>query len=523
MENMLMIADKHGNDVPFSLNSTQATLDANLTGRDIVPKARQEGVSSYCLGRGTVKCLTKRNTKAVVISHEAKATERMLAKVHYFLDKMKPSPVIGHSSKNTITFPKMDSMFYIGTAGAVEFGRGDTINFLHCSEVAFWENAKTLMTGLMQAVPEDAGEVILESTGNGQGNYYHKAVMNVVNGRSHYKIHFFDWLSFAEYNLKVSEEEEREIMENLDPELKEDELVEKWGLTAGQIKFRRHKLVELEFDLNKFDQEYPKTLDECFQASGSGIFHKVNYIPTDEYRDEGLYMHRLDGHPNKHSKYIIGADVGAGIGQDRSVGQIFELGTMEQVGKFKSDMVPPDEFGIILSDLGYEFNDAFITVESNNYGITTLDHLEDNYPIERIYAEDKSQPRGANEPQQLVNLGFRTTSLSKPFIIGKLRTYLAQHMTLHDADTKAELSTFIETESKRLEAEDGCFDDEVLALAMVVVALVKAPDILLDAVAPKVEYVDPFGLPSILKEFNKKRGGDLPIRVGSQINTLSIQ
>jgi hypothetical protein len=40
-------------------------------------------------------------------------------------------------------------MFYIGTAGARKFGRGDTITDLHCSEVAFWENAKELTAGLL--------------------------------------------------------------------------------------------------------------------------------------------------------------------------------------------------------------------------------------------------------------------------------------------------------------------------------------------------------------------------------------
>jgi len=533
IEGMLTIANKQGEDVPFILNKAQRHLDENLTGRDNIPKARQRGISSYALARGTIKCLSKRNTSAVVISHEAKATERMLAKVHYFLEHMSPAPIIGHSSKNTITFPKMNSKFYIGTAGSSDFGRGDTISFLHCSEIAFWEDAKMLMTGLMQAVPEGFGEVLLESTGNGQGNYYHKGVMDAENGKSHYTNHFFGWLDEPEYDLPITFQEAQDIMNSLDPLLKEDELVDKWNLTAGQIKFRRHKLVELEYDMNKFDQEYPKTLDECFQASGAGIFGKVIFVPDRELWTTSESDHRLmllSPHPKIGEHYIVGGDVSAGIGKDRSCAQILHQKSMEQVGTYNSDIIPPDEFGMKLIDIGKMFNNAFITVEANNYGITTLDHMTmmdmdektgvetARYPLELIYFEDKTAPKGANEVQQLTSYGFKTTEKSKPFVIGKLRAQLAVAIVLHNKNTKAELSTFIESDSGKLQAEQGCFDDEVMALAMCVVGMFKSPYYTEDTVVAVVRGTDnPLAMANIIKELKKKSMGDFPIR--SQVNT----
>jgi hypothetical protein len=61
--------------------------------------------------------------------------------------------VLEFASKREFTFPKTNSMFYIGTAGARKFGRGDTITDLHCSEYAFWENPVDLFSGLTDAVP----------------------------------------------------------------------------------------------------------------------------------------------------------------------------------------------------------------------------------------------------------------------------------------------------------------------------------------------------------------------------------
>lgn len=510
IESMLMIADKDGNDVPFVLNPTQRTIAETLTGRDIYPKARQEGVSSFFLALFTILCLTRRNTRAVVISHESDATTRMLAKVHYFLEHLRPQAVVGHSSKGEITFPKMNSMFYIGTAGSRSFGRGDTITALHCSEVAFWDNAKDLMTGLMQAVPTNSGIVAIESTGNGQGNWYHKMVQACQQGRSHYKMHFFDWLHFPEYNLQLSEEDNKRVLDTLDESLEEITLMTKWGLTTGQIEFRRRKLVELEFDMNKFDQEYPKTLDECFQASGSGLFKKVNFVKSDDWKSQGLHLSGLVTHPMVRRKYLIGADVGGGVGKDRSTAEIFDLMTLEQVAEYVTDKEAPDTFGHTLAELGRVYNDAFITVESNNYGITTLDHLARDYPAELIYTEDKSPSRGANEPQLLTNLGFRTSHITKPWVIGKLRSYLATDMVIHSEELKSELSTFVEKESGELEAENGCFDDRVMGTAMAVVALARSAILMMPSPEEKQILDNPFSIDNIIKEL-RARGNGFPI------------
>jgi len=61
IESMFMIADKDGNDVPFLLNPAQAALDDTLSGRDIIPKARQEGISSYYIQLRR-RCLRKPTT-----------------------------------------------------------------------------------------------------------------------------------------------------------------------------------------------------------------------------------------------------------------------------------------------------------------------------------------------------------------------------------------------------------------------------------------------------------------------------
>ena len=465
----------------------------------------------------------------------------MLLKVHYFLSHIKgPKAVIKNLNRNEITFPKTDSMFYIGTAGAKKFGRGDTITDLHCSEVAYWPDPVGLMTGLMQAVPR-SGEVALESTGNGVGNYYHRAVMRAYSGHSRYRLHFFNWQDFKshinspeegeltlEYNVPLTQLQEDEVLSNLDETTNEEELVHKYGLTAGQIVYRREKLEELDYDVTRFRQEYPLTLDECFQASGSSIFGEINYIQTPDWEKYDRFLHLLKGHPQHGRMYIMGGDVSAGVGQDKSIIEIFDLQTLEQVGEWADDRIEPDVFGHKLNMLGRWFNDAFITVECNNHGIVTLQALRDGksdeniepYPSHMLYREVKKLKRGANQVEKLFNLGFRTTMKSKPFVIGKLRRYLNDDMVIHSEVLQGELNSYVENSTGGLEAEEGCFDDRVMACAMMLVGVEKSQLLMLPSTpAPYVPRLedDPFCLEAIMSELNAKNN-PFPIRGQTLIN-----
>jgi len=423
IENLLMIADKDGNDVDFIFNEQQAAIDARLSGRDLIPKARQMGVSSKFLARYLVKCLGKRNTRAVVISHDEKSTQRMLNKVHYFLEYIKgPKASIKNASRNELTFPKTNSMFYIGTAGAKKFGRGDTITDLHCSEVAFWPDPKTLTAGLFQAVPR-SGEIAMESTGNGVGNFYHKMCTRAAEGKSRWRLHFLSWLDFKEYNLQISFEEEQHIMNTLDEEIGEPGLVKNYKVTAGQLLFRREKLEELDYDMRLFEQEYPMTLDECFQSTGYSLFNHINYKPSKDWTrlDNYLFV-MIEDYKQKRSRYAFGVDVGGGVKKDRSVIQIIDLIKWEQVGEWVGDNIAPDVLGELVAKMAKQWNNAYVIVESNNYGSTTILALKKIYPMNLIF-------RSKQDSDNIVNYGYRTTGKTKPIMIGRLRHELATYFS----------------------------------------------------------------------------------------------
>jgi hypothetical protein len=502
MENLLMVADKEGNDVPFILNKQQARIDSELTGRDIVPKARQLGMSTYFLGRYFIKCLSKRNTRAVIISHDKESTQKMLSRVHYFKDNIRgPKAVVKNASKNELTFPKTNSAFYIGTAGSRRFGRGDTITDLHCSEVAFWPDPKKLVTGLFQAVPR-SGEIAMESTGNGVGNYYHRMCVNAAEGKGRWRLHFFNWLDFDEYDVDLNEEEALEIMSHLDVDMEEPDQVQKFNLTPGQLQFRREKLEELDYDLTLFKQEYPITLDECFQSTGFSIFHKVNYQPSNDWTrlDKNYYV-MIDEYKHRRSRYALGVDVSAGVGRDRSVIEVIDLIKWCQVAEWVSDITDPEYLAYKIKEIGEHWRDAYVTVEGNNHGAATLLKLKEIYPLNLIYKDKR-------DSDNLTHYGFKTTSSSRPVMLGNTRTELAHDFIIRSPLLRDELSTFVEKENGKMEAEDGCFDDRVLALGVGLIGTKKA-GYMLEQASHKAESViitDPFSVESIIQELTNRKG-----------------
>lgn len=521
IEEFFMIPDKERRDVDFILTPEQAELDENLARRNIVPKARQIHVTSYCLARHLALCLSERNRVCVTVSYEIKATQRLLQRVHYMLDHFKGGKAeTAYSNKNEITFPKTDSSFFIGTAGSTDFGQGDTITDLHCSEVALWENPQKILSPLLQSVTPD-GTVIMESRGAGAGNFYHRQVLRARDGKG-YKLHFLNWLRRPEYTAKVPadfqllEEYEELELENI--------------LSPAQIMWRRGKIDEdFDGDVSLFREQYPITLDECFQTKGHSIFKRTYYIKSPLWRKTAAGLFVLDGHPKKGYTYAIGLDSSGGVvettdaeeaghssrGGDNSCAQIGCLQTNEQVGEFVSNKIEPDEFGEKAIELGRMFNNAYLSVERNNHGILTLDTiLRSDYPKYLVHRATVTQETENREWGRIADYGLFTSAASKGLMIGRTRRELALGFKFYSERLKGELSTFVEHANGKFAAQEGCMDDTVMALACLLYTWEKAGIVLApEEPATVVPVMKPFTLEGIMKELEDKfSSNNFPIR-----------
>jgi hypothetical protein len=231
------IIDKSQQEIPFTLNSIQEKyLEHDMTGRDVILKARQQGFSSLILAMFTADFILKPNTVNYVVADIDDNASDLLQRVKYYLKAYEEitgvKVPLKYNSKTELVNEAMNSIYKIGTAKNAEFGRSKTITNLHLSEFAFYPNPKNIIAGAGQAVVEN-GRLIIETTANGF-NEFKTYWDDSVLGESTSKPLFY----------KASDFYSQEFLERKKKELKE-----------------------------KYQQEYPDTAEEAFLTSGETYFN----------------------------------------------------------------------------------------------------------------------------------------------------------------------------------------------------------------------------------------------------------
>ncbi len=272
----LYIRTKSGDIVPLVLNKAQASIHEQIetqrreTGkvRALILKSRQLGASTYIGGRFLHKTSFTIGLKAFILAHRSDSTDalfKMTKRFYEHLPEHVKIPVETSNRKELIFADGMDSSYGLGTAGSGEVGRGETVQLLHCSEAAFFSNTDELTTGLLQTVPDaDGSEIIIESTANGIGNWFHSQWQKALAGETEYICIFQPWFVMDEYRKAVPDGF------SITPE--DAEYQDAYGLTMEQMAWRANKIAELTVGgsdgLHRFNQEYPACPADAFSQSG---------------------------------------------------------------------------------------------------------------------------------------------------------------------------------------------------------------------------------------------------------------
>lgn len=451
VETLFRILPKQGPQVEFVLNEAQAAYDRQRTNRDIIAKARQKGFSSLGVAYQVVDCLGKPGSRCVLISHEASATQRLLDKAHYYIKYMKgPQPELGRHSRNELYFPKTESTYYIGTAGARAFGRGDTITHLHISEYAWWESdALQHVAGLMQAVPA-GGTIRIESTGNGQANDFYYMTKHAIE--LGYNVFFRSWWEDMEY----SKEPPPGGWAPSGFEHYFEDMRSKYNLNESQLYWYWCKLKEFRYNLKTMQQEYPSNLNECFQATGGQVYIDVPWHESFDW-DWAMTNHNppfrydyLKGHPHPDYTYVMGMDAAGGTGNDEAAIQIICFETLEQVFEFGSNTIGPVAFAKWGIELGKKYNNAYVVPEANNHGATVVEIFRSSdYPKTRIF---KTSPTATT----VFKYGLNTSEQTKKLWVGATQEFLDKGLQIHGKRTIEQMEEFSEDDKGKLGAsEDG--------------------------------------------------------------------
>jgi len=171
--------------------------------------------------------------------------------------------------------------------------------------------------------------------------------------------------------------------------------------------------------------------------------------------------------PKSGIKYVIGADVARGDGEDFSAFNIIDTQNSEVVADFKGKP-PPDKFAELLITYGTLYNTALICQELNNVGIAAAIKLKDSkYPnlyyekfMKNIYMTYMTKDVGDEMP------GFTTNPNSRVEMLAKLEnTIRNKQIKLYSKRLFQELQTFI-WKGNKPQSQKGYNDDLVISLAI---------------------------------------------------------
>lgn len=511
--------------------------------RICVLKARQIGISTIIEGIAFAMSMIHDAMSTMIVSHETDSTHNILAMTRRYWDTYvfkDYSPDERYASANHLAWVN-ESNIKVATAKNTNAGRSRTIHILHASEVGFWPDPETLMTGLRQAVPSiGLSAIFLESTANGIGNYFYRECNKAMKGEGEFVFHFYPWHEHPEYTAEhiSTEEADKYILDTLDEE--EERLVETYGVSVARLIWRRWAIENLcQGDIDKFHQEYPASPHEAFVSTGRNVFPldslldhyepligkrgrlvrlntgSIKFVP--DQKNGWLTLFSEPSDDEDWGVYLAGGDPTHTTAGDNACIQIINRRTLEQVAVYRRK-IDPVNFGRDIQLVGRYFNTAMIAPEKTGPGYATIGVVvADGYP--NLYATQKIDKMQGGAVD---NYGWLTNQQTKHLAISHLLKSVTDPMVtignqtygllIHDEPTFMEMRDYVTTEDGNgYENGDGSeYDDTVMALAIGVTVhnIEPAPPPYVVSEASKPKVTGPVG-PGI-KKGSRKPKEELP-------------
>lgn len=491
------------------LNEIERQYNSGKPVRIIVLKARQLGISTATEGVLFWWSFIHPGTNGLVIAHESDASASLFEKTQLYWETwpFKDLYKAKYASLKRFTWEPNRSTLRVATAKNVQSGRSRTLHAVHASECAFYPEPESLMLGLRQTIPNKHGTiVVLESTANGIGTWFHEEWLQAEEGESDYVPLFFPWYKHPEYALSTT------LCVGLELDADERKLI-KIGCSYENIEWRRWAIKNLTGnDIDQFQQEYPATPHEAFITTGTNVFplEKLDecYQPMEGFRGtlvdgpNNTVRWMADRHgpltvfkaPTKRApnwqRYFVSGDPSMTVEGDPASIQVINRDTLEQVATWHG-RIDPIAFAKEMMKIGRWYHEAELCPEIEGGGqaaIATM--INFNYPnLWRHTWADK-------EPGKVsTTFGWSTNYNRKRWSVGRLKHLVIENcITIHDKRTYNQLRNYIVLSSGEMgNASRKQHDDTVMALAIGVTASHTEPPLYEEEHTRDADIIEMFG------------------------------
>lgn len=363
----LKIVDKKGKLCNLQPTDEQMLMyEALETGKDtLFLKPRQIGSTTFCSAYLFYKWYTaKEPITIVILSHKLSSAKHILGIYKMFYNTLPKMLRRDMSTENTTEMIFADTGAKIMAVSAEGKGglRSFTCNFLHISEYAFAPHPEELKATAIGAL--NGNQLIIESTANHYGDALHTEIIKAKRGEGDWEYVFFPWKNHESYR---------------------DEYPTGW--VCDDIPYQRlHSLDQHQMywracmihrmGANKFQREYPITVEEAFAQSGNAYFcdDDLRFVEVLNVEAENNKEYYFED-PDPNMSYAIGVDVASGRGGDYSVITVMDKQSYQPVAMFRSNTTTPVALAEKIVYMATKYSDAKVLVEENNWGLPVLNEL----------------------------------------------------------------------------------------------------------------------------------------------------
>lgn len=513
------IKDKLGpNDIPFILNRPQrryvAMLEQQRTGnkpiRVIMLKARQWGGSTVTqIYMAWLQLVHLRNWNSIICAHLKDAAANIRGMYTKLLNNYPAWLLNSSEPPHFQPFERTSNTSYIAQRGckiticsseSPEAVRGSDAAMAHLSEAAFWSNTPAhtpeslirSIYGSIALLPYSM--VVIESTANGTGGYFHREYIRARRGESDKEAIFVPWYEIEMYALPIDNAEEFAASLNK---------YERWlwekGATLEAIAWYRTKLREYAQHTDMM-AEYPSDENEAFAYSGERIFDPVavqrlrsncsrpiavgdiagsqltgrNALSDIHFIEEQQGLLQIWQMPildkTMRNRYIVAVDVGGRSRKaDYSVIAVFDrIGmltsdTVELVAQWRGH-IDHDLLAWKAAQIATFYNKALLVIESNTLE-TSCDDTRSTYILDTIadYYNNLYARQASGDEINLstpTRWGFHMNRSTKSTLVNTMINALRNNLYIeHDECACHEFDVFERKPNGSFGAQEGEHDD----------------------------------------------------------------
>ena len=563
---------KGGPDIPFVLNRAQRKLVAALEKmrlegkpiRLILLKARQWGGSTCTqIFMSWIQMVHREGLNSLIVAQQHSATSeirdmfmRMIE--NYPQDMLREADSSGKSendeagrgkggkrkretSKRTEhvgpgSFRVISRNFKVkvGSAEKPDSCRGGDYSLVHCSEVALWRRTKLrtpedmLRAATSGVLLEPLTMILLESTANGTGNFFHTEYEAAKRGESQFRNLFVAWYEIDQYSKEFEEgEEERFALSLLQERVCEQPVSSRrqpgaylwwlWekGATLQAINWYVKERAKYS-DHGQMASEYPSDDIEAFVHSGARVFdrYKVEELRKDcgrlpergeiagkkETDPESLedvrfvksangalavwkdYKKEIEPGITLTHRYLVVVDIGGrSMAADWSVIAVIDRGPMAFAGRpeIVAQWRGHTDFDLLAwkaAAIAKYYGDALLVIESNTLETRDRERMVEGdqsyFLLNQIRKAYQNLYARRQSPDEIrmgapVKYGFHTNVATKPLIISHLVRCVRDNLYVErDEQCIDELLTYEQRPNGSYGALSGHHDDLLMTRAI---------------------------------------------------------